>query len=51
MKQNRGGIKSGRGQKYELDRVSWTTYANFKDMHSHDYKEMVATGVAKELKL
>ena len=51
MKRNRGVIKSGRGQKYELDRASWTTNTNFKDMYLHDYEEMVASGVSGELEV
>ena len=27
--------------KYELDRDKWTTYANFAQMYSHNYLELV----------
>ena len=39
MKQNRFEIHSTRGQNYELDRSSWTTYAKFSDMYTHIYTE------------
>ena len=46
MKRNGHLIESKRGHKYELDRSSWTTYANFDDMYKHNYREMVDAGVA-----
>ena len=49
MKRNRDRIVSKRGQKYELDRQNWTTYANFADMYSHCALEMEQAGVAKKL--
>ena len=42
-------ICSKRGQKYELDRDKWTTYANFKQMYSHNYLELVDAGLAMKL--
>ena len=39
-------ICSKKGEKYELDRASWTTYANFNDMYKHVYDKMVDAGVA-----
>ena len=39
-------ICSKKGQKYELDRDKWTTYANFSNMYIHIYDEMVEAGVA-----
>ena len=49
MKSNALQIRSERGQKYELDRASWTTYENFHDMYTHNYTEMVEAGVEKLL--
>ena len=49
MKRNRHRIVSKRGQKYELDRQNWTTYANFADMYNHCAIEMEHAGVAKRL--
>ena len=49
MKRNDRLIESRRGQKYELDRASWTTYRNFKDMYDHNYAAMEGVGVAKLL--
>ena len=49
MKRNRSKIRSTRGQKYELDRSTWTTYANFSDMYMHNYTEMQLAGVAELL--
>ena len=49
MKRNRNKISSKRGQKYELDRQNWTTYANFADMYDHCVIEMEQAGVAKKL--
>ena len=42
-------ICSKRGQKYELDRDKWTTYANFRQMYSHNYLELVDAGLAMKL--
>ena len=49
MRRNGDQIVSRRGQKYELDRASWTTYRNFKDMYVHNYAQMEVAGVAKLL--
>ena len=49
MKWNASQIRYKRGQKYELDRALWITYANFHDMHTHNHTEMVKAGVAKLL--
>ena len=49
MKRNCHQIVSKRGQKYELDRQNWTTYANFADMYNHCIDEMEHAGVAKKL--
>jgi len=49
MKRNASQIWSQRGQKYEIDRVPWTTYANFHDMYTHNYTEMVKAGVVRLL--
>ena len=49
MKRNVSQIRYKRGQKYELDRESWNTYANFHDMYTHNYTEMVEAGVEKLL--
>jgi hypothetical protein len=42
-------ICSKRGQKYELDRDKWTTYANFSQMYEHVYEYMEEAGVAVKL--
>ena len=42
-------IFSKRGQKYELNRDKWTTYANLNEMYSHTYEEMEEAGVAFKL--
>ena len=49
MKRNVSQIRYKRGQKYELDRALWTTYANFHDMYTHNYTGMVKANVAKLL--
>ena len=45
-KRNAHLIRSKRGQKYELDRASWSTYANFRQMYEQVYDQMVEAGVA-----
>ena len=40
-------IDSKKGQKFELDRSSWTTYHNFDQMYVEVAKEMIEAGVAK----
>ena len=49
MKRNNDQILSRRGQKYELDLASWTTYRNFKDMYDHNSAQMEVAGVVKLL--
>ena len=49
LKRHSDKIVSKRGQKYELDRQKWTTYANFFDMYQHTIEEMVDAGVAQKL--
>ena len=49
MKRHKDKIVSKRGQRYELNRQKWTTYANFVHMYSHCINEMVEAGVAVEL--
>ena len=49
IRRNKHKLVSKRGQKYELNRQKWTTYANFVDMYSHTYQEIVDAGVAEEL--
>ena len=49
MKRNRNKVISKRGQKYELNRQNWSTYANFVDMYKHTIIEMVEAGVARKL--
>ena len=46
MRRNGDKICRKRGQKYELDRATWTTYANFDAMYEHNYEELVEAGVA-----
>ena len=48
LKRNAHKIISKRGQKYELDRQNWTTYANFVDMYNQCIEQMVRAGVAKK---
>ena len=49
LKRNNHRLISTRGQKYELNRQNWTTYANFRHMYNHIYNEMVDAGVAEPL--
>lgn len=49
MERNKHRLVSVRGQKYELDRQNWTTYANFVHMYRHCLDEMVTAGVARVL--
>ena len=48
-KQNGHLIRSKRGQKYELDRASWSTYSNFYQMYAQVYQQMVDAGLAVEI--
>ena len=48
LKRNSHRIVSKRGQKYELDRQNWTTYANFVNMYDQCIDQMVRVGVAKK---
>ena len=47
-KRNEHLICSKKGQKYELDRATWSTYANFHQMYAQVYEMMVEAGVAFE---
>jgi len=49
MARNKEKIVSKRGQKYELNRQNWTTYANFVHMYDHCINEMVEAVVAAKL--
>ena len=49
LKRNKNKIVSKRGQKYELNRQNWTTYANFVHMYNNVINEMVEAGVAERL--
>ena len=49
LKRNSHLICSKRGQKYELDRDKWTTYANFSQIYEHIYEYMEEAGVAARL--
>ena len=49
LRRNRTKLVSRRGQKYELNRQNWTTFANFRYMVSHTMSEMVDDGVAVKL--
>ena len=51
MKRNEHKIVSKKGLKYEIDRASWSTYANFKQMYNGVIAEFVDAGVAKEREL
>ena len=48
-KRNNHLLVSKRGQKYELDRSMWSTYANFKQMYDQVGDELVDAGVARKL--
>ena len=41
-------LATKKGQKFELDRSSWTTYSNFEQMYDEVVKEMVIAKVAVE---
>lgn len=43
-------VSKERGRKYELNKQSWATYANFVRMYEHCMPEMVEAGVAEKLK-
>ena len=49
MERNGYLICRKRGAKYDLDRASWSTHANFADMYSHIIDEMVDTKLAVKL--
>ena len=49
LKRNKTKLVSRRGQKYELNRQNWTTYANFVHMYDHTISEMIECGVAIKL--
>ena len=49
MRRNKDHLFRQYGQKYELDRASWTTYRNSKDTYEHNYAQMEVAGVAKLL--
>ena len=51
MKRNSHLIGLIRGHKYELNRSSWTTYANFDDIYRHKYSELVSIGVDEGLEI
>ena len=48
LKRNCHQIVSKRGQKYELDRQSRTTYTNFVNMYDHCIDQMVQAGTARK---
>ena len=48
LKRHKTSIVSKRGQKYELNRQNWTTYANFVDLYEQCIAQMVRAGVAKK---
>ena len=49
LKRHKNQIVSKRGQKYELNRQNWTTYANFTNMYNHAIDAMVDAGLAIKL--
>ena len=49
MNRHKHRLVSVSGQKYELDRQNWTTYANFKNMYDHTLEEMINAVVAVAL--
>ena len=49
MERNWAKIRCSQGQKYKLDRSTWTTYDNFKDIYHHSYNEIVLAGVTETL--
>jgi hypothetical protein len=48
-RRNNHMLVSKRGQKYELDRSMWSTYANFIQMYDQVGEELVNAGVARKL--
>jgi len=48
-KRNTDKICSKKGQKYELDRACWSTFANFSQMYTQVYEQMVEAKVSIEL--
>ena len=48
-KRHSNKICSKKGQKYELDRAAWSTFANFSQMYTQIYEQMVEAKVAVEL--
>ena len=50
LKRYKNQIVSKRGQKYELNRQNWTTYANFSNMYNHAIDAMVDAGLAVKLR-
>ena len=48
MRRNKDKIVSRKGKKYELDRASWSTYANFAQMYDGVIIELVDANVAVE---
>ena len=49
MKCQGHNLCSKKGQKFELDRSSWSTYTNFNHMYSKIVEEMEDSGVAERL--
>ena len=49
LKRNNHRLVSNHGQKCELNRQNWTTYANFWDVYNHICNEMVDTGFTEPL--
>ena len=49
LKRYKNQIVSKRGQKYELNRQNWTTYANFSNMYNHAIDAMVDAGLVIKL--
>ena len=49
LKRHRHLLVSTRGQKSELSRHNWTTYANFGPIYTYIYEEMVCARVAEPL--
>ena len=47
IKRQGHNLCSKKGQKFELDRSSWSTYTNFNHMYSKIVEEMEVAGIAE----
>jgi hypothetical protein len=49
MKRNSGEISSKKGRRFELNRMKWCTYSNFRHMYDNHEEAMIEAGVAVSL--